>query len=272
MGHGVLHGPVHGVKHGPNHFTLPLAPSGGSIPGVSRDATSLKYVPANAAEWTALMAAASLATGNPSDTWNLQEAAAPMIDTIGANNMTMSGAGLLFQQPVAGWSRLAIATPDGQPNHNAQTLTAVDISTTSALALVYVRMPVAAPAATRRLVRLNSTGVRTDINTTPVLQCLTQGVGGTTVNGVSNPTSAVRPLVVQIDRTGGRTRVFTDQEKIVGTVGTYVTPVFNLGSSGGNSADASYLYCALFTGAAAELSEAQVKTLLQTLDWTIPWS
>ena len=245
---------------------------------VARDATSLKRIPATLTQWQdwaayhVLIGTPNFPNVVPANGWKLQEAAAPMIDFIGASNLTMSGVGLLFQQPVVGWSTLAVSTPDGQPNHNAQTTTAVDISTTSALLLAYVRMPAIAPAAARRLARMNSTGVMVNVSTAPVLQCVTQGAGGTTVNGVSNPTAAVRPLVIQIDRGGTRTRVFTDQEKIVGTVGTYATAVLNLGSSGGNSADAQYLYCVLLTAASAELSEAQVKSFLQALDWTIPWS
>jgi hypothetical protein len=38
------------------------------------------------------------------------------------------------------------------------------------------------------------------------------------------------------------------------------------------STPAAYVYASMFTGAAAQLSKAQVKTLLQTLGWTVGWS
>ena len=271
---GIRCGITAGISAGIGVGTSPGAGGGGGIPGVTRDATSSKYRPANTSEWTALMTAAVLATGNPSSTWPMQEASGNLADSIGTVTLTAAGASLLYRQAVAGWSSLALTIPDGLANHNAQnTTTCPDISLTSVMLLLYVRMPAAAPAATRRFLRLDSTGVLIPITTMPRLQCTTGGVGGTTVTGASDPTGgAVRPVVVVIDRTGGRAVLYTDQEKIIGTVGTYTGIVLGIGSSGGNSADSGFLYGAAFSGASAELSDAQVKTLLVTLGWSIPWT
>src|SRR5678815_1520650 len=103
MPHGIIHGTKHGVVHGTKHNQLVLVGSG--IPGVTRDSTSSIYAPANATEWTALMAAAPLATGNPASTWICQEASGSLLDSIATVHMTQQGAGHLYQQSVPGWTR-----------------------------------------------------------------------------------------------------------------------------------------------------------------------
>jgi len=252
-----------------------LNPSDSADPlaGVTRDATSGIYAPATAGEWSTAMTVAGIGSGGPSSLYLMQEASGNLVDTIGGITLTATGASLLYQQAVAGWTRDAFTTPDGLGSHQAQnTTTAIDISTTSALLILYARMPAAAPAAVRRIHRINATGIGTFLSTTPRLQCVTGGAGGSTVSGTSDPTGATRPIVIQADRTNLVARVFSDQEEIVGTVGTYATIAFGIGSSGGNAADIGYLYGALFSGAAAELSKAQIKTLLQTLGWGVLWS
>ena len=243
---------------------------------VARDATSLKRMPATLTQWTDFNAY-HVAIGTvdfpdvlPSSLYLFQEASGNIVDAIGGITLTATGASLLYQQAVTGWSALEFRTPDGLASHNAQnTTTAVDISATSALWMLYIRMPAATPAATRRFGRINATGILSTITATPVLQCVTGGAGGSTVGGASNPTAAVRPLVIQVDRANTRAMVLTDQETITGTAGTYATIALGVGSSGGNSADAGYIYGPLFTGAAAEISVAGTKSLLRAMNWTI---
>jgi hypothetical protein len=246
---------------------------------VERDATSLIRVPSSLTQWQNFNAYhVAIGTANfpnvtPSSLYLMQEASGNLADSIDGITLTATGASLIYQQAVAGWSRKAFAIPDGLVTHNAQnTTTAVDISTTSALWMLYVRMPAGAPAAVRRLARINATGMLGSLSTTPRIQCVTGGAGGSTVNGTSNPTGAVHLFAIQANRALPQARIFTDQEKVAGTVGTYATVALGIGSSAGNSADVGYLYGPLFTGAAAELSDAQVKSLAQALGFTIPWS
>lgn len=275
MAHGILRGvkspgPVHGVKHGTLLFS-------GSNPmaGVTRDG-SLIYTPSTNGEWTTTMSAAGLATGNPTSLWLTQEASGNLADTLAAGNtLTVAGASWLYQQAISGWTRKGLTVPDASANHNAQNTTTVpDILTTSVMLLAYVFMPAAAPAATRRIMRLDSTtGAVVVLNTTGTVGCLTQGTGGTTVNGTSNAcTGVVRPIVLRIDKTNNRVNVYTDQDKIVGTQGTYAGLVTGFGSQSSNTPAIGLLYEVMFSGSAAELTDAQVKSLLQTLGWTIPWS
>jgi hypothetical protein len=247
---------------------------GDPLAGVSRDATSTVYAPATAGEWATVMTVAGIASGGPSSLRLCQEPSGNLADSIDSVVMTVTGVSWLYQQAVAGWTRTALTVLDGLASHNAQnTTTAPDLSTTSVLKLMYVRTPLVTPLAVRRIARLNATGLTATISSGGVVQCITSGVGGSTVNGTSNPCGGtVRPFVMQADRTNLVARVCTDQDRITGTVGTYATIAEGMGSSAGTSADCGYLYDVTFTGAAAELSAAQIKTLLQTLNWTIPWT
>lgn len=245
----------------------PPVPGGGPIPGVTIDATSSKYMPQNAAEWTALMAAAGLATGNPSSTWLFQQAAGNTADTIGAVTLTPLN-WTLFQQAVAGWTAKCIRGVDATANSShTNTTTAPNASLTSTLVLAYCDIP-AAPAAIRDVLCMgNNTDVR--FNTNGKLRL----VAGASADLVNVAASTVQPLILRVNLTASTVSVFTTQEKFAGT---FVAPQNTIRVSFGGIFSPvpaiGYLYGAQFTGAAAELTDAQVKTLLQTLNWTIPWT
>jgi hypothetical protein len=74
---------------------------------VSRDATSLRYVPANGSEWAELLSGTGIP--NPAHLYLFQEASGNPADSIDGKALTASGT-LAYQQAVAGWSRLAIKT------------------------------------------------------------------------------------------------------------------------------------------------------------------
>src|SRR6185436_7096847 len=214
-----------------------------SMSGVTRDATSSVYVPASAAEWTVTMAVAGIATGNPAALWLCQEASGNLADSIGANTLTVAGASYAYRQA------------------------------TTVLLYGIVTMPAAAPAANRRLAHLDgTTGAIVQFSTTPRLQCVTGGAGGSTVSGTANPVNATRPIIACVNRTANTAKVYSDQEKIAGTQGTYSGVSIGWGSSSGTTPAMGLLYSAMWTGSAAEMSDAQIKTLLQTLGWTIPWT
>lgn len=241
---------------------------------VTRDATSLIYVPASAGEWSSTMAVAGIGSGNPASTWLCQEASGNLADSIGANTLTVAGASWAYRQAVTGWTRLALTVPDASANHNAQNnATVPDVQTTSVLLYGIVSMPAAAPAANRRIAHLDGTSAAIiQLNTTPRLQCVTGGAGGSVVTGTANPVNAVRPLIACVNRTANTAKVYSDQEKITGTQGTYSGVSIGWGSSSGTSPAMGLLYGAMWTGSAAELTDAQIKTLLQTLNWGIAWS
>lgn len=265
---GIRCGITAGITAGIGVGASPAA--GGGIPGVTRDGASQWYFPANATEWTAFMTAAGLATGNPVTTHNCQEASGPLIDAFGLADLAQSGAGHLYQQSVAGFSRKAVTMVDGTVGQKwLNTTTAPDPNLVSTIWLAAFRFPAAAPAANRDLLantgtldcRLNSAGKVAIIN-------------GATTAGTANPLGGVHLLAVQHNLTASAFLGFTDQEKIVGTFAANATnPMIALGGQTTVAGDVGCLWEAEFSGAAAEITSGQMKTLFQTLTGiAIPWS
>src|ERR1044072_8995183 len=84
-----------------------------SMSGVSRDATSGKYVPASADEWTQTRAAAGILSGNPSSLW-LCQTNGSVDDAIGAVTLSESGV-VSYQQSVTGWAGQGVRDADHPP-------------------------------------------------------------------------------------------------------------------------------------------------------------
>lgn len=237
--------------------------------GVTKDATSNVYVPANATEWMTALTAAGISSGGPSALYLLQEASGNPADSIGAFPLTAAGTGLGYQAAVSGWSRKGVSFTDGGTGILSSGSTSLpDVSTTSHLLLAYVSMPAAAPAAQRNLTKVGSTGAQTRINTTPRLV----EVAGSTVTGNATPTGAVRPIVVKIDRSASAAVAYSDQEKLSASLTGLTGKGLALGNAGFSSAAMTVIYGASFHAAAAELTDSNIKTLLQTLNWSIAWS
>ena len=261
-----------GPRTGPR---VGLVGDSAGIPGVTRDATNLNYYPASASEWTALLSFASLATGNPNSTWTCQESSGNLLDSINTVHLTPQVAGHLYQQTVTGASRKGVRGVDGTSNQRwDNTTNAPNANLTSVGLLMFIAFP-AAPA--------TISGIAQPVGTTAdgTLRWATGGQlrllsGGTAANLSNSVANRQTWVYFQHNRTAGTVKVYTDQEKFSGT---YSLPASGtnalLGGSGGAAGPisaATYAYAAEFTGAAAEHSDAQVKTLLQTLGATIPWT
>jgi uncharacterized repeat protein (TIGR01451 family) len=238
-----------------------------SIVGVTRDATNLNYYPADDTEWTALMTAASLATGNPGNVWALQ-GAGNAADTGTPGGCTLTNSFGAPQSAVTGATRLGYTNTDGGVDKKlVGTTGAPNPRSTSTLVLAYVDYG-AAPGGTRDFM-----GVQIG----SLINYLANGklriVAGANTDSASAYNTTQGWVAVRTDITASTITLFTHLEKLPGT---YVLP--NNGSAiwlGGHTALSSaavYAYCAEFNGTAAELSDAQVKTLLQTLGASIPWS
>jgi hypothetical protein len=244
----------------------------GPLASVERVATSGIYCPANAAQWTTLMSVAGLSTGNPSSAWLCQEANGNLADSIGSVTLT-ANATPLYQQVVSGWSRRGVGLNGGAAQRFAAAAgVGPNPATTSVLWLFYTSIT-ATPGSvlTHISVSNGATNCVMNVTTTPRLRCTCAGVN---VAGTVDPTSAgIMPMALLYDRTNSRVSVFTSQEKIAGTYNSGV--VDSLKGLGGMAATANTgqcVYGCVFSGAAAELSDAQVKTMLTTLGFTIPWS
>jgi len=268
MAHGIIHNSRHGSVHGARHFGLPLDNPG--IPGITRDAASGVYCPANNAEWTLMMAAAGVGSGNPASVYNCQEMSGTLGDSVGAVTLPAAGAGHLYQQTVGGWQRRAVATIDGTANQRwVNGTTAPNPSLTSTMFMVFVSLP-ASPPGVIRDVCAEATNADIRLNTDGRLRA----IFGAQSNTVNVHTGIVTPVIMQINNTATTSTLYTRLEKLVGT---YVLPtnaiLLALGGQTTAAGDIKHLYACQFTGAAAEMTSGDLKTLLQTMGWgTIPWS
>ena len=239
--------------------------------GVTKDATSGIYTPATLAEWTTTMAAAGISSGNPSLLWLLQEASGSVADSIGTFTGTAGGTGATYANAVTGWSRKGVGTTgDNQTafwNNNSASLPS--LATQSQLALVYA-IVTSAPAANRDLFHM--------ANTTVIAGGITSAnhpriaAGATTAIGTSDAHGVVKPWVLKHDHTNSAQVLYTDTEKLPVTFTALSGQVFRVGGGAATAPAAVWLYaCSFFLGA-AELTDAQVKKLLQTLGWTVAWT
>ncbi len=242
------------------------------IAGVDRDASALKYLPSSSGQWTTFMTAAGLATGNPSNLWMCTEPSATnLADSIGAVTLTANNSPT-GQNTVSGWTKKAVGTTDGAAM-SYQAAAGVNLATTSGLLLGYVAAT-ATPAAERPLIGI---GAGTDhryaaVTTTPRIKAA--ALGGGTATGTAAPGTTVHPIAVAVNRAATTYKVYTDQEIITvawtnpgaggSLVGAGDTP-------GVGAAPMFLLYLTLFASTAAELSDAQVRTLLTTLGWSCAW-
>lgn len=239
--------------------------------GVTKDATSGIFVPASLSEWSQTLQVAGIGSGAPSLGWGCQDAAGPLAEFLGGGTVTLAATGAVtFQQTVTGWSRKAVGLQDAATEKFSSTAAALpDISTTSALLLVYMDV-LATPAAVRVLSALGTTNAKMDVTTVP--QPRTDSNVNTATGTGGFPTSPI-PLVLKVDRTNTVVRGYTLADKMAPTFDATMTgKSLTLGGLAANAASSQYLYAVLFTGAAAELTDAQIKTLLQTLGWTITWT
>jgi hypothetical protein len=234
--------------------------------GVDSDAAAGKFVPSNLAQWNTTMAAASIGSGSPSLLWLCQEPSGNLTDTIGGLTGTVTGTPITYNSPVAGWTRTGILGGDAGTAVVETTAAGLpDPPTQSVLLLTYARLN-ATPAATRVMQvtgNANQTIIR--FSTTPRMQGVS---GGNVVTGTVSPVGAVRPFLLLYDVTNNRVVAASDQEKLVVTRAAMTGKRHRLAFD----FDGTILYHAAWFNAAAELSDAQMKTLLQTLNWTIPWT
>lgn len=260
-------GPRMGVRIG-------RPPGGTSMAGVAQDATSSKFLPATAGQWTTTLAAAGIASGNPSALFLCQEAAGNLADSIGAFTMTAGGTAAAYQQTVAGWSAKCVRAADAATTRFSNADVALpDAGVGSVLMLGIFDMPTANPAIVRSMLEYGTSATRAAVEITTGGKLRGRSTPNT-ADGTANPFSAVRPLVLKSDFPNSVVKAYSDQEVLAPTFsGTMAGKLLDLFAVNGGQAAATSgcFYLAVFMSAAAQLSDAQVRTLLHTLAWTVAW-
>lgn len=231
----------------------------------SQDATSLIYVPASPQEW------ANLGLTAPDFQWGAQDASSPLAAAIGGITLAQASTPS-YQNTITGWSRKALGTADNTGQDWSSTNAGLpDVASNSILLYLIWKPPTANPAAARRIAAIG-TSPATSMQFTAAGKVTFIGGANTATSTTDIHNSAPIALVLKYNRTGSETKGYTLTEKITVTFsGTGTGKSVIIGGSSA-AAQQNFLYIAMWKGANAEMSDATVKAMLQTLGWTISWS
>lgn len=253
----------------PLRIGLRISDPGGVDPfaGITKDATSGIYTPANSSEWDTLIAAAGL-TGSiaaPDALHGFQDASGSITDQIGTFPLTTTGAPS-YQQSESGWSRKAVVTTDGGGMIFSTTNAGLpDPAAASYLGLVIMKPGI--PASSRQLLRFGSSAQASlQITTNGKLRAATNsGVSFTdSTNAVSG---SVHMLALRYNFTASTVTGFTEAEKLSVTWHAASGKLLQVT----NSAPADTLYAAHWFGAHAEVSDAVLRALEQAMRIAVAW-
>ncbi len=237
--------------------------------GVDRDATSSKYVPSSAAQFTALGLTA------PSSIWLLQMASGNASDSVGSLTLTAANTPQ-YQQSATGWTRVGVGFTDASGmRFTAAAGVGPDPTTTSTLWLYYVVIRTE-PTATRLLggatrCDQSSDMVRMGFSPSAGTSRLNVNCDGVGANGTLDHPAGSHPFVLKYDRTNSACVAFSEVDKSTTTYsGAVLDGAKGIGSN--STPDMVCVYAAMWSGAAAEMSNATIKTMLTTLGWSPTWT
>lgn len=259
------HGPKHGGRyqplHGPGNF-------GDEGITVTRDGPGLVYVPQSAGDFTQLSLTA------PNHLWLCQEGFGSLADSIGAFSLAPN-ATPLYNQTVTGWSRTFAGFNQTAAQRFSQGAAAGPNPATTDVLYLFYMVADTLPGAARGLVAAGANLVVMYVNATGALRLSIAGVTVDDTTTRPDLDNLVHPVVLLHDATNSRTSLFTD---MANTPGTHAAATDGTKGFGGNAvasasppASCGALWGACWTGANARLSDAQVRSLLQGLGWTVAW-
>jgi hypothetical protein len=259
---GIRSGLRSGIRSGIN-------PAGGA--SWASDATSGIAVPSSGSQWSAFLAANSLSIAAPDSLWLCQETSGNLADSIGSLAL-VPNASPSYNQSVTGWSRKAVQLTQVSNQRFGLGVGAGPNPSSTSVTWMILAQVTDTPAATRGLLAANmdvTTVARMTLNSTP--RIITQN--GTIATGTNNPVGfGVQPFAIKVDRTASAVRGYTGQEKLSPTYTSPADGTKGIGASGQVSAPADVLYACMWSGNNAEISDANMKALLEAMGFTIPWS
>lgn len=247
-----------------------------TMAGVSRDALSGIYCPANAAEWAQTLLVAGLLSSGPSLLWLCQEPNGNLADAISAFTGTVTGAPITYNQAVAGWTRTGIFTSAGGTGMIRNTDAGLpDVSSMSSLVIAYIQTPGSAALARNYVQVTPALVTRASLSLSSNGRLMTFSGPNQNFGTTTALFGTVQPFVLRVNRTNGTQTAFNAVDKIVATFSNTITGKALIIGGDGIVADVAgsqvTLYVAEFFGNAAELTDAQLKILLITLGWPITW-
>ena len=242
--------------------------------GVAIDATSNIMVPNDITQWYKVTRAAGITNlGPPNSLYLCQEAAGNLTDTLAVGSTaTLTAANTpTYNNAVTGWSRLSVNFVDGGLQKFTGTVGQPLLSANSILFIGYVSVGPVMAAGPRSCILLGTATAQGGNFGVGTANIQAKSGAGAAVNGSVVVINKVFPYVVRYDKTAGTLTVYSDAEKVqVGSFTAGTTGGLYLGGQS-SAFGGGFLYAAQFTGKAAEIGDAGVRTLLQTLGWTVAW-
>jgi len=232
---------------------------------VTRDATSNIYTPVSSAEWATFRAAFSLTAPAPDSLWLLQEASGNLADTIGGLTLTAAGT-VTYNQAATGWTRTGVGLADGVNSQFATTSASLPNANAASQTVLLIGTVTTSPASNRQVYTGPNNSLRI-IGGTPRLSVTAIA---STASGSVNPLNAVRPWIYKHDFTGSVQKGYTDQEALGIPYTAIAGKVMRIGSTAA-APGGVFLYACAWYNANAEISDANIKALLQAMGFTIAW-
>ncbi len=270
MAHGPLWRARFNARHGAKYNGVLTLADGGAPPiTVPKDGPfSAIYVPRDAADF------AQLSLPAPNSLWRCQEAGGNLADSIGSLTLTANGSPL-YNQAVPSWTRTAAAfNQTAAQRFAAAGGVGPNPAVTSVAWLFYMVMDTA-PGGLRGVLNIGGNVAVGLLNTGA--QPLRLSVNGVTVDDVTTDPvadNAVHPIMIVHDIVATTTTLYTNEAATPGTFAAATDGTKGIGAgvfSASPPALSGALWGAMWSGAAAQMNTAAVRTLLQGLGWTIPW-
>lgn len=248
-------------------------------PRWSVDSASGGVLPQNATEWTDFIADTGQSIANPDGTWLWQEASGNFADAVGSFTLTASSSpnNWTYQAAITGLTAVgANSAADNKPCRASSSSSSLPDLTGSTSASSYAQLGyfdlTNIPSGNRDIIEFaNATG-RVRITSTPRI-AVVSGSNVTTgtkdpVNGSGLLGGTVIPVLVVVNKTAGTVKLYTHQEKLSVTAGTWSsTKSMAFGGQSGASNSPTFIipFGAMWIGANAEFSDQQAGALINSL-------
>ncbi len=227
---------------------------------VTRDATSLRYIPQSGAEWTALLAGTGIP--NPTVLHLCQEATGDLVDALGTGQILAVAGSPSYQQSVSGWATKAVLCTDGSTSIFKNTAW----PNASSLVFAYMSFPASTGGTERSVLTLGASynaqvAIELKISSNPTIPALATH-GDVLTNGASS-SAGVHPVLLQANKTAGSAVVQTDLETIThATTGADNLGTLALGGDNVNYWESAGVGCLYLAGWTAYEPDATARALL----------
>lgn len=238
---------------------------------VTKDATSGIRCPATTTEWADLLTCIGLSgTVAVDSAWKCDEASGNLADIFGSLTLTATNTPL-YAQSATGWTRTGVSATDGTTGQFAAAATVGPNPTlTSQTWVGFFAMP-ATPSAARTVMGINLSSTTVEhrmqqLNTSgfPRLRHV-----ATSTDGSTSVSSRVDLMAVKYDRTNSEAKGYTKSEKLTATYSALVAD----GPKGFIRGSAAVcVYGFMMSSTNGEITDANLKSLLQGMGWVISWT